>query len=214
MKLIVGLGNPGTMYAHTRHNIGFDVVETLARSLRIQLKKDRVTCCVSGSVRRRVPRAGEWSGGLVIAQPQTYMNLSGDAVKALVRTHKVQPHNMLIVCDDLDLAFGRLKIKPSGGAGGHRGLASVIEAAGGSGIARLRVGIGRPPHDYDSAQYVLERFDAGQKELLGSIMEKAAQCCRIWVTQGIQQSMSIYNRAASSSGGRAAEAHQESEKNE
>ncbi|HTY45109.1 MAG TPA: aminoacyl-tRNA hydrolase [Patescibacteria group bacterium] len=187
MKAIIGLGNPGRWYAASRHNVGFMAVAELARLYGISLKKDNSILALSGK--------GSIEGiDVVLAQPLTFMNLSGGAVKAVVRKYKVAPGELLVVCDDLDLEFGRLKIRPSGASGGHRGLASIIEALAHRDFCRLRIGIGRPQEDDEAADYVLSGFTKEQKRQLPEIIARSTQCCRAWMHEGISKSMNIFNR--------------------
>ncbi|MDD5097898.1 MAG: aminoacyl-tRNA hydrolase, partial [Candidatus Omnitrophica bacterium] len=156
MKLIVGLGNPGLIYAFTRHNIGFQVIKSLARSLKIDLKRDRLIYSLAGK--------GKCAGqDIILAMPQTFMNLSGMAVKACFKKFKVTPADLLVICDDLDLDLGRIKIRPSGSSGGQRGLDSIIKQIGTPEFSRLRIGIGRPSRPIDAAKYVLTGFARKEK---------------------------------------------------
>jgi PTH1 family peptidyl-tRNA hydrolase len=202
MKLIVGLGNPGRIYIDSRHNIGFSLIRTLSRIYKIPLKKDNHTFSLSGK--------GRIEGqNLILALPLTFMNLSGIAVSALLKKYKIdlpQPlareerglENLLVVCDDLDLGVGRMKIKSSGSAGGHRGLESIIDSLGSQEFCRLRIGIGRPLNkNIDAVDYVLSSFTRKEKEEIKEIIEKACDCLRVWVTKGITESMNIFNPALS-----------------
>lgn len=187
MKLIVGLGNPGAEYAGSRHNIGFDVAAALASENHISLKKDKYTSSICGS--------GDIGGHpVLIAMPQTYMNLSGSAVSALCRRYRVKHSDILVICDDLDLEFGRLKIRPGGSSAGHRGLKSVIDAVGSSEVARVRVGISRPGNSDDPAEYVLSPFGSLERKNLGALIDRARQCCRVWICEGVTESMNIFNK--------------------
>ncbi len=186
MKLIVGLGNPGFIYAHSRHNIGFLVVKRLAKLHKISLKKDRQTFSITGK--------GKIDGqGLILAMPVTFMNLSGVAVVSLLKKYRIDLDNLLIICDDIDLEFGRLKIKPSGSSGGHRGLKSIIDKIGSQEFSRLRMGIGRPLKSIKAAEYVLSAFNRREKTQLREILEMASSCCRLWVRKGITETMNIFN---------------------
>jgi PTH1 family peptidyl-tRNA hydrolase len=187
MKAIVGLGNPGRWYAASRHNVGFMAVAELSRLYRIALKKESGILALSGK--------GSIEGiDVVLAQPMTFMNLSGAAVKALLRKYKVKPDDLLVICDDLDLEFGRLKIRPSGTSGGHRGLESIIEALASRDFCRLRIGIDKPQEDIDAADYVLSGFTKDQKRRFPEAMARAAECCRVWMYEGVSKSMNIFNR--------------------
>jgi PTH1 family peptidyl-tRNA hydrolase len=187
MKLIVGLGNPGDIYRDSRHNIGFSVVKTLAKTYKIALKRESGCWAFTGK--------GKIGDEVVIlAMPLTFMNLSGNAVNLLLKKYKISLENLLVVCDDLDLEFGRLKIRPSGSSGGQRGLKSIIAALKSQEFCRLRIGIGRPHPDTDAASFVLSHFRKKEKEQFKDIIEKAGDCCRVWVTRDITESMNIFNR--------------------
>jgi len=186
MKLIVGLGNPGLIYAGSRHNIGFTVLKSLAASLKISFKR-------VASVSALVGKAGGFKENIILALPQTFMNLSGVAVKALFKKFKITPENLLVVCDDLDLDLGRMKIRPYGSSAGQRGVKSIIEQIGTQNFNRLRIGIGRPKNSEDAAKYVLSGFLRKEKEMVCKIKEEAASCCMSWVEKGITETMNVYN---------------------
>ncbi len=186
--MIVGLGNPGLAYTASRHNIGFQVVQSLAGTLKIKFKPDSL---VPALVAKYSSSAQE----LVLALPQTYMNLSGIAVKALVKKFKVSTADLLIVCDDLDLALGRMKIRAQGSSGGQRGLKSIIEHLGRQDFNRLRIGIGRPKNSSreDAADYVLAGFPSSQRAQVKKIQLDAVSCCQSWLEKGIVETMNIFN---------------------
>ncbi len=186
MKLIVGLGNPGLIYAGSRHNIGFTVIKSLARSLKVVLKRD-------SSVSALVGKTSYGQHNLVLALPQTFMNLSGIAVKALLKKFKVSPQELLVVCDDLDLELGRVKIRPLGSSGGQRGMVSIIEHLGTQEFSRLRVGIGRPKNPADAARYVLSGFLRKEKVIVEEAREDAVACALSWVENGIIITMDTFN---------------------
>ncbi|MBU1726512.1 MAG: aminoacyl-tRNA hydrolase [Candidatus Omnitrophica bacterium] len=187
MKLIVGLGNPGRDYAESRHNIGFSVAKALIKERGFVLKKDNGTFSLSAK--------GRICGQVVIvALPLTYMNLSGNAVAALVRKYKIEPVDLLVIMDDLDLEFGRIKIRPSGSSGGHRGAESIIESLGIQEFARLRVGIGRPHQKADAAEFVLSEFTKKEKALFKEEIDTAVECCEYWAAKGIVETMNKFNR--------------------
>ncbi len=187
MKLIVGLGNPGSTYTNSRHNIGFLVVKSLSRIYKIPLKKDRSASALSAKIRI----AG---GNVMLAMPLTFMNLSGNAVSSLLKKNRIGLEDLLVVCDDLDLEFGRIKLKPRGSSGGHLGINSVIDCIGSEDFARLRAGIGRPAKNIDAADYVLSPFTKRQKQELAGIIEDASLCCQAWVREGITEAMNIFNK--------------------
>ncbi len=187
MKLIVGLGNPGLIYTGTRHNIGFTVVKSLARSLKVVLKRD-------SSVFSLVAKAEYAGEALVLALPQTFMNLSGMAVSALLKKFKIaSSRDILVVCDDMDLDLGRIRIRPQGSSAGHRGVSSIIEKIGTPEFNRLRFGIGRPGPGKDAAHYVLEGFGRREKAAVEEAMENAVRCCLSWAEQGITAAMDGFN---------------------
>ncbi len=187
MKIIVGLGNPGLIYAGSRHNIGCAILKSLARSLKVSLKRDN-------SVSALVGTAKFGRHDVILALPQTFMNLSGKAVSACFKKFKSAPSDLLVVCDDLDLELGRMKIRANGSSGGHRGLLSIIEHLGTQNFSRLRVGIGRPKRATDAADYVLAGFLRGQKMIVQEVKEDAANCCLSWAEKGIVETMNMFNK--------------------
>ncbi len=187
MKLIVGLGNPGSNYTESRHNAGFSVIKALSRNYKIPLKKDN-TFSLSGKGRIK-------NESIMLALPLTFMNLSGVAVSALIKKYKIDSGDLLVVCDDLDLDFGVIKIRPDGSSGGHRGLSSIIESLGTQEFPRLRIGIGRPSRgNIDAADFVLSPFTKREKTEMKEVVGAACDCCRAWVIDGITESMNIFNR--------------------
>ena len=184
--LIVGLGNPGKEYADTRHNVGFRTVEELARRGRLAWEKPRLK-----AEQARGTLAGH---DLVLAKPQTYMNLSGVSVVQLVKWYKVPLDRVLIVHDDLDLPFGQLRLRADGSAGGQNGMASVIEQLRTNAIPRLKIGIGRPQWG-DPKDYVLTRFTKEQAAALPAIIARAADAAETWLAEGVIAAMNKHNRA-------------------
>ena len=183
--LIVGLGNPGRTYQKNRHNVGFMAIDTLASALEIQIQRLELRALVG---------KGLFSGErLILAKPQTFMNKSGLAVASLVRFYKVPQEQILVVHDDLDLPFGTLRLRPLGGAGGQKGMESIVNQLSSREFPRLRVGIGRPPGRMDPADYVLHDFDAFQQELLPEILGQAVDAIRIYIAEGIETAMNLYN---------------------
>ena len=185
--LVAGLGNPGPEYADHRHNIGFQVVEALARSHGLTFSRRK-------EIRAHV--AEGWIAGraVLLAKPQTYMNLSGRSVGRLQRTYEVPPEQILIVYDDLDLPLGRLRMRPEGGSGGHKGMRSIIEVLGTQAFPRLRVGVDRPPGRMDPAEYVLRPFAEEQQALLDEVLERAVAAIECWLVDGIVAAMDKFNR--------------------
>ncbi|MGH7797209.1 MAG: aminoacyl-tRNA hydrolase [Candidatus Binatia bacterium] len=188
MKLIVGLGNPGKRYAATRHNLGFLIVDRIAAQIGIALGKKLHEALVgSGSIE------GE---KIVLAKPQTYMNRSGPTVADLLREFGIPTDDLVVINDDLDLPFGRIRIRPGGSAGGHRGLGSIAESLAGAPFCRVRVGIGRPPEGVEAAEYVLEPFSAAESGQLGEIVDRGAESVTCLVRDGLDRAMANYNRAS------------------
>ncbi|MDD2680171.1 MAG: aminoacyl-tRNA hydrolase [Candidatus Omnitrophica bacterium] len=187
MKLIVGLGNPGILYRDSRHNIGFQVVRYLAKVKKTALKKERGIPALSAKARL----AGI---DLFLAIPLTFMNLSGGAVRSLLKKYKIDREDLLVICDDLDLAFGRIKLQPAGSSAGHRGITSIIDALGSSEFCRMRIGIGRPEDNQEASDFVLAHFNKRENSQLPAIIKSASDCCRSWVAEGVEKSMNIFNR--------------------
>jgi PTH1 family peptidyl-tRNA hydrolase len=188
VKLIVGLGNPGKRYEATRHNLGFLIVDRIAAQIGIALDHRLHDALVgSGAIE------GE---KIVLAKPQAYMNRSGSVVAGLLREFALPTDALVVINDDLDLPFGRIRIRPSGSAGGHRGLASITESLAGAAFCRVRVGIGRPPEGADPAEYVLEPFIAAESEQLSDIVDRGAESVKCLVRSGLERAMADYNRAS------------------
>jgi PTH1 family peptidyl-tRNA hydrolase len=187
--LIVGLGNPGRKYADNRHNIGFQCVEKVAVAHGLDLNKKQKKACVAlGKVcDRRV----------VLAQPQTFMNESGRAVVSLMQFYRVSLDRLLVVYDDLDLPLEAVRIRPSGGSGGHKGMRSIIALLGSQDFVRLRLGVGRPPGRMDPAAYVLQDFSADEKARVDETLERAVDAVETWLVDGVEIAMSRHNSGPS-----------------
>lgn len=187
MKLIVGLGNPGGEYRNSRHNIGSLVIRELAKSDKISFKRESsvFSLCAKGKIEKQ---------NVILASPFTFMNLSGQAVKALLRKYRIILENLLVVCDDLDLEFGRLRLRPFGSAGGHRGLQSIIDVLNCNRFCRLRIGIGRPPPYAEASDYVLAPFTRREKGHIREIIQEAIDCCRLWILKGPTEAMNLFNQ--------------------
>jgi len=183
--LIVGLGNPGREYRTTRHNVGFMAVDTLAKGIGAGMSRMQSKALVG--------QAAFDGKKIVLVKPQTYMNLSGQAVASLVRFYKVPLEHVLVVHDELDLPFGTIRLRPGGGSAGARGMGSIIEQLGTQEFPRLRVGIGRPPWRMDPADYVLKEFSRAEQELLPQVLERAASAARYFIEHGIQYAMNQFN---------------------
>ena len=186
--IITGLGNPGREYRETRHNIGFMLVDHLAQQLGVSFSRLESKTLVT---------KGEYQGRrLVLAKPQTYMNLSGSAVGSLVRFYKVPLQNLLVAYDDVDLPLGTIRLRAGGGSAGQKGMGSIIERLGTQDFPRLRLGIGRPPGRMEAAAYVLQPFRKDEVELLPELLERAVAAVLVFVTSGLETAMNQYNGMA------------------
>lgn len=195
MKLVVGLGNPGPRYAATRHNVGFRVVERWAARRGIALDDERFGGRF-GCGRARAPGAVRLD--VAVLEPLAFMNRSGACVGAALEGLGLDAADLLVVLDDVDLPFGRLRLRPSGSPGGHRGLADVIEVLGRSDLPRLRFGVGRSESGRDTADWVLERFSAQEEARLGACLEAAADAVDAALFEGVGAAMNQVNRAPAS----------------
>ena len=211
MKLIIGLGNPGKPYEKNRHNVGFQVAELLAarHGLRFDVKQGKtkvalgtiqlVSVPLSSVSQAEAPdQAGQIQPAVqtirvAIAKPQTFMNLSGQGVGDLARFYKVEPSDVLVIFDDLDLPLGVLRLRASGGSGGHNGVRSIIAALGSDEFPRLRIGIDRPPGRMDPAAYVLQDFSRQQEEVMVQVRDQAVAACEHWLAFGITSAMNVFN---------------------
>jgi PTH1 family peptidyl-tRNA hydrolase len=185
MKLVVGLGNPGSRYRATRHNLGFMVVDALGERWHVSVGGKR-----HGAELGTAQFASE---RVLLAKPQTYMNASGEAVAKLRRLYRLEPHDILAVYDDLDLPLGRVRLRGDGGAGGHNGVASLIAVLG-KGFPRLRIGIGRPPGGADPVGFVLEPFTRAETDVAQSAVVRAAEGVECWLQDGLERTMNSLNR--------------------
>lgn len=188
--LIVGLGNPGAEYAKTRHNAGFSLVEQLAEKWRSTWSNQR-------KFQARVSRAERGGNTVLLAEPQTFMNASGESVGALMRFYQLPPARILVVVDDADLPLGEIRLRPSGGTGGHHGLESVMQQIGSRDYPRLRVGIGRQDGLRQITGHVLGKFSGLEQALLEQVLKRAASQLECWLDAGIQKAMSQFNGAVS-----------------
>jgi PTH1 family peptidyl-tRNA hydrolase len=180
-SLVVGLGNPGSRYARTRHNVGFMVVETLAAGWGVHDWHKK------GDARYALDR----SRNVILVEPQSYMNLSGRPVQSIATFYKVPPQRMLVIVDDLDLPFGTLRMRANGSSGGHNGLKSLIEIFG-QDFPRLRIGIGRG-HDPGAIDRVLGNFSDDEMKELPSIVDRAVAGVQLWLTEGVTTAMNLVN---------------------
>jgi len=183
--LIVGLGNPGRKYARNRHNAGFLAVDRLARRHGLSFARQKGKAKIAEG---RI--AGQRA---ILAKPQTYMNLSGEAVAALVRFFKIPADRVLVVYDDLDLPLARLRLRPDGGSGGHKGLKSIAERLGTQAFPRLRIGIGRPVHG-DPMDFVLQDFTVEEWIDMDGALDRAASAIEHWLAHGIDAAMNVFNQ--------------------
>jgi PTH1 family peptidyl-tRNA hydrolase len=199
MKLIVGLGNPGLKYVGTRHNVGYDVLARLAHeygaeSVRLRFEAEITEITVA-------------TERLLLVAPQTFMNLSGRSVRQVVDFYKLVLPDLLLVCDDLNLDVGRLRLRASGSAGGQKGLQNTIDHLGTEQFARLRIGIGRPPGRMDSAAYVLQKPRPDERENLELAVVRAADAVVLWAKQGIEAAMNVVNAPTGTAAGGQAGKH-------
>ena len=183
--LIIGLGNPGREYKDNRHNFGFMLIDRLVVRLNARGMKLQSKAIVTDAVYNEHK--------LIFAKPQTYMNLSGQSAQGLIHFYKLELSNVIITHDDLDLPFGTIRLRPGGGPGGQKGVASTIEHMGTQDIPRLRLGIGRPPGRMDAAAYVLQDFSKDEMKELSSILDRAAEAVLTFITNGLDAAMNKFN---------------------
>jgi len=182
---IFGLGNPGRRFAGTRHNAGALALDVLARRGGIRLWRRRYqAACGRGRIRGRPV----W-----LFKPRTYMNLSGYAVAAAIEDLRLDAARILVMCDDIDLPAGNIRLREKGSAGGHKGLRSIIDEIGTPDFARLRVGVGGPPPGEDAAAYVLSPFEAAEQEKIDAALERAADAAEMWLAEGAARAMTAFN---------------------
>jgi PTH1 family peptidyl-tRNA hydrolase len=183
--LLVGLGNPGREYRDTRHNVGFMVIDRVCKAAGISLSRVQSKAIIG---------VGQFTGQrLVLAKPQTYMNLSGQAVGGLIRFYKVPTDHLLVAHDDLDLPLGTLRIRPGGGSAGQKGIASIIQQLGTQEFGRLRIGIGRPPGQMDPSAYVLRHFATADQILVDQVLDRAVAAVETFMREGLEMAMNLYN---------------------
>jgi PTH1 family peptidyl-tRNA hydrolase len=180
MKVVVGLGNPGRQYVGTRHNVGFAVVDALAASNPFR-----------GRFQAQVAEASDGGLPLLLVKPETFMNLSGQAVRAVVDFYKLSADDLLVVCDDFALPLGKLRVRAKGTHGGHNGLRSIQEHLGTTEYARLRIGVGGPKDD--AIDHVLGRFRPGERPVINDAVIKATQAVIVWAHQGTAACMNRFN---------------------
>lgn len=183
--LMIGLGNPGREYINTRHNIGFMLIDRLTIRLNARgMKMQSNAIVITAQFEERK---------LILAKPQTYMNLSGQSVQGLAHFYKIPLENLLVAHDDLDIPFGTIRIRPGGGPGGQRGMASTIEKLGTKEFPRLRLGIGRPPGRMDPKAYVLQDFSREDMKLLPDVLDRATDAAFEFILRGLNVAMNKFN---------------------
>ncbi len=186
-RLIVGLGNPGKQYVYTRHNVGFLVVEEIARQLKVEFKKSSFTNAFIAET--------SYEGiDLKLMLPLTYMNHSGVAIASALKYWEMDVSDILVVCDDFQLPFSQLRIRSKGSDGGHNGLNSVIAKLGEENFSRLRMGIGQPPSKSGVVDFVLEEFTPKEKEHLHDLIQTTLDCCLVWLKDGVVKAMESFNK--------------------
>ena len=185
MKLIVGLGNPGLKYRGTRHNLGFGAIEEFA---------DRVNISIRGTEFKAKTGKGVFRGEkLILAKPQTFMNLSGEAVSALAKYYGITPEDIIVIYDDINLEPGHIRVRRSGSAGGHNGMKNIIERHGSQEFARVRIGAGAKPENRDMADWVLSRFDKSEEDDVRKGIENGARAVEVILTEGVDTAMNLFN---------------------
>jgi PTH1 family peptidyl-tRNA hydrolase len=183
--LLIGLGNPGREYQTNRHNFGFMLIDRIAVRLNARgLKVQSKAIVTDGIFQARK---------IILAKPQTYMNLSGQSIQGLANFYKLPLENLLVAHDDLDIPFGTIRMRPGGGPGGQKGIASTIAQLGTKDFARLRLGIGRPPGRMDPAAYVLQDFSRDETKILSEVLDRAADAALEFVVSGLDKAMNKYN---------------------
>src|SRR5688572_4992451 len=189
--LLIGLGNPGREYKDTRHNFGFMLIDRLAVRLNARGMKVQSKAIVTDAMYE--------DRKLILAKPQTYMNLSGQSVQGLVHFYKIPLTNLMVLSDDLDIPFGTIRIRAAGGPGGQRGLSSVIESLGTKDFPRLRLGIGRPPGRMDPANFILQNFSRDEMKSISEILDAGADAVLEFVENGLNAAMNKFNGSIESS---------------
>ncbi len=185
MKLIVGLGNPGSKYGDTRHNVGFKVASALADRYGIRLNTKTFNSFIG--------KGRIFSEDVLIALPQTYMNMSGEAVRMMSMRRRMEPKDILVICDDVNLELGIIRIRPEGSSGGHKGLESIIKHMGSCDFVRLRIGIGKDTGNPELSGYVLSPFKKSETKALDSVIESAVKCCEEWIKEGAERAANRFN---------------------
>lgn len=183
--ILVGLGNPGREYRGNRHNVGFMTIDRLSEAFAIKISKVQAKALVG---------SGQWEGRkIILVKPQTYMNLSGDAVGSLLRYYKVPLAQLMVAHDDLDLPVGVIRLRPGGGSAGQKGVASTINKVGTQNFPRLRIGIGRPPGQMAAADYVLQNFSKADQEIIDPTIVRAVEAIKVFIRDGLDAAMNQFN---------------------
>jgi len=189
LKVVVGLGNPGLQYEFSRHNIGFRIIDNLAREIETEFKKVK-------SYDSLISRGKINNYNLSLVKPQTYMNLSGKSVNKIVSYYRISFQDLLIVYDDLNLELGQIRIRKRGSAGGHKGVESIIQYLNSEDIPRLRIGIGKPSinSNFDYASYVLSNFDNNEKDKISEVIQLSTEAIKTIIEDGLEKAMRKYNK--------------------
>jgi PTH1 family peptidyl-tRNA hydrolase len=186
MYIIIGLGNPSRQYQATRHNVGFDAITRLADDFNISLdEKKHKAICGKGYI---------GSEKVILAQPQTYMNLSGESVRELIDFYKLTNEDIIVIYDDISLDVGQLRLRKKGSAGGHNGIKNIISHLGTDEFYRIKIGVGEKPAGYNLADYVLGRFKDEEQDLIRDALKKASNACETIITKDFDTAMNTYNK--------------------
>ncbi|MCH2178451.1 MAG: aminoacyl-tRNA hydrolase [Mariniblastus sp.] len=185
MKLVVGLGNPGQKYNGTRHNVGFELISQLGLKYGVGRPKSKFNAeLIETTINNKKT---------ILASPLTFMNLSGQTVQEAVSFYKLELDDLLIVCDDFNLDVGRLRFRPSGSAGGQNGLNDIIRRLGSKAFGRLRIGVGKPPPEWNVSNYVLGRFDEEDRQTMNQSIQRSVKAVEHWIENGMQSAMNQFN---------------------
>ena len=188
MYLIVGLGNPTKTYEGTRHNVGFDMIDVLGNKFGIDVTTKKHKALIGKGIIEGMR--------VILAKPQTYMNLSGEAVREIIDFYKIEPENIIVIYDDISLDVGRLRIRKKGSAGGHNGIKSIIQHLGGDVFPRIKMGVGEKPKGYDLADYVLGHFKKEERIIMDDSIVTASKAIELMVIDEIGEAMNLYNKKA------------------
>lgn len=189
--LVVGLGNPGREYKNNRHNVGFMLLDHLSDILEMKFSRVQANAIIAQALYK--------DNKIILAKPQTFMNLSGKAVRGLTRFYKVPLENVIVVHDDIDLPLGSIRLRHDGGSGGQKGMESILEYIGTEEFTRVRIGIGRPPGTEAAADYVLKDFSRAELDSLSDVISRSAEAVLDWIDHGLSSAMNKFNRKKSTS---------------